>query len=46
MLLTTDTVLTGTELLRPGWIEVTRGTVVAVGSGPPPRRVDHDRNRP
>ncbi len=42
MLLTTDTVLTGTELLRPGWIEVTRGTVVAVGSGPPPRRVDHD----
>jgi N-acetylglucosamine-6-phosphate deacetylase len=42
VLLTADTIATGSELLRPGWIEVTRETVVAVGEGAPPRRVDRD----
>jgi len=37
VLITADTLLTGRELLRPGWIEVSRGTVHAIGSGPPPR---------
>ncbi len=37
MLLTADTVLTGTELLRPGWIEVSSATVTGVGAGAPPR---------
>lgn len=42
MLLTADTVLTGRELLRPGWIEVSGDAVRAVGAGPPPRRPDRD----
>ena len=42
MLLTADTVLTGRELLRPGWIEVADGTVLAVGSGAAPRHADAD----
>lgn len=42
MLLTADTVLTGRELLRPGWIEVSGDAVRAVGAGPPPRRPDYD----
>lgn len=33
MLLTADTVVTGAELLRPGWIEVVGGTIAAIGSG-------------
>ncbi len=40
MLLTADTLLTGSELLRPGWIEVSRGVVDAVGAGAPPRPAD------
>ena len=42
MLLTADTLLTGRELLRPGWIEVSDGAVQAVGAGAPPRPADHD----
>ncbi|MGI9124908.1 MAG: N-acetylglucosamine-6-phosphate deacetylase [Mycobacterium sp.] len=42
MLLTAGEVLTGSELLRPGWIEVSDGVVAAVGSGPPPRTPDRD----
>ena len=45
MLLTVDTLLTGRELLRPGWIEVShgsKGTVNAVGTGAPPRPADRD----
>lgn len=42
MLLTADTVLTGRELLRPGWIEVAGTTVAAIGSGAPPRPPDRD----
>jgi N-acetylglucosamine-6-phosphate deacetylase len=33
MLMTADTVLTGREVLRPGWIEVSDGTVSALGEG-------------
>ncbi len=42
MLLTANTVLTGRELLRPGWIEVADGTVHAVGSGAAPHHADAD----
>ena len=42
MLLTADTILTGRELLRPGWIEVSGGAVSAVGSGAAPGPVDRD----
>ncbi len=42
MLLTADTLMTGAELLRPGWIEVSRGRVTALGAGAPPRRADRD----
>jgi N-acetylglucosamine-6-phosphate deacetylase len=45
VLLTVDTLLTGRELLRPGWIEVShgsKGTVNAVGTGAPPRPADRD----
>ena len=42
MLLTADTLLTGRELLRPGWIEVSQGMVHAVGTGAAPRPADRD----
>ena len=42
MLMTADTVLTGRELLRPAWIEVSDGAVSAVGAGPAPRPADRD----
>ncbi|MGX9790480.1 N-acetylglucosamine-6-phosphate deacetylase [Mycobacterium sp. MMS18-G62] len=42
MLLTADTLLTGRELLRPAWIEISQGTVTAVGAGPAPRPPDRD----
>lgn len=41
MLIAADTLLTGAELLRPGWIDVTGDTVRAVGEGPPPVPADH-----
>ena len=40
--MTIDTLLTGRELLRPGWIDVSDGVVAAVGTGPPPRPADRD----
>ncbi len=40
MLITADTVVTGRELLRPGWIDVDQGLVQAVGAGTPPRPAD------
>lgn len=40
MLMTADTLLTGRDLLRPGWIEVTDGRVGAIGAGPAPRPAD------
>jgi N-acetylglucosamine-6-phosphate deacetylase len=42
VLLTADTLLTGRELLRPGWIEVSQTTVDAIGTGAPPRPADRD----
>lgn len=42
MLLTAGTLVTGAELLRPGWIDVSGGRVTAVGAGAPPRPVDRD----
>jgi N-acetylglucosamine-6-phosphate deacetylase len=40
VLLAADTVLTGSELLRPGWIEVAHAEIEAVGAGEPPRPAD------
>lgn len=37
MLITADTVATGSEILRPGWIEVDGPRISALGSGEPPR---------
>jgi N-acetylglucosamine-6-phosphate deacetylase len=42
VLLTAETLMTGRELLRPGWIEVSNGCVDAVGEGAPPRPADRD----
>lgn len=42
MLLSADEVLTGTDMLRPGWIEVAVGTITALGAGDPPRPADRD----
>src|ERR1700737_3218458 len=42
MLLSADTLLTGRELLRPGWIDVADGTVHAIGSGAAPHHADAD----
>jgi N-acetylglucosamine-6-phosphate deacetylase len=42
VLLTAGTVLTGRELLRPGWIEISGTTISAVGAGSPDRVADHD----
>ena len=40
MLLTAGTVMTGRELLRPGWIEVSGSGIAAVGAGEPPSPAD------
>ena len=42
MLLTAGAVLTGSELLRPGWIEIAAGVITAVGAGSPPHPADRD----
>ena len=42
MLLTAETLLTGRELLRPGWIDISGDRVDAVGAGTPPRPADRD----
>ena len=42
MLITADTLLTGRELLRPGWIEISGANVYAVGAGAPPEPADRD----
>lgn len=42
MLMTADTLLTGRELLRPAWIEVSDDAVSALGAGPAPRPADRD----
>ncbi|MCX2929418.1 N-acetylglucosamine-6-phosphate deacetylase [Mycobacterium sp. CVI_P3] len=42
MLLTAQTLITGRELFRPGWIEVAGATIRARGSGPPPGPAERD----
>jgi N-acetylglucosamine-6-phosphate deacetylase len=42
MLITADTLITGRELLRPGWIEISEDTVQAIGAGAAPRPADRD----
>ena len=42
MLLTADSLLAGRELLRPAWIDVSEGTVRAVGAGASPRPADRN----
>ena len=42
MLLTAESVLTGREMLRPGWIQFSPTGVEAVGAGVPSRPVDRD----
>jgi N-acetylglucosamine-6-phosphate deacetylase len=42
VLLTADTLLTGRELLRPGWVDASDGVVRAIGAGPAPRRADRE----
>jgi N-acetylglucosamine-6-phosphate deacetylase len=42
VLLTVDTLLTGRELLGPGWIEISDGVVDAIGTGAPTRPADRD----
>lgn len=36
-MLTATTIVTGHSILRPGWIEVSQGRVLALGEGEPPR---------
>lgn len=40
MLLTADAIVTGRDVLRPGWIEVSDEVVIAVGTGRPPDVAD------
>ncbi|MET0866131.1 MAG: N-acetylglucosamine-6-phosphate deacetylase [Nakamurella sp.] len=40
MLITADTVVTGRELLRPGWLDIDRGVLRAVGAGEPAEPAD------
>jgi len=42
MLITADTIATGAELLRPGWIDINDGRIRSVGAGTAPRPADHD----
>lgn len=42
MVITADCIVTGQQVLRPGWVEVVRGRVVALGDGPPPGAADLD----
>ncbi|MEJ6550464.1 N-acetylglucosamine-6-phosphate deacetylase [Corynebacterium sp. USCH3] len=37
MLITADTLVTGEEVLHPGWVAVNDGTVTGLGQGAPPR---------
>ena len=42
MLIAAGAVLTGSEILRPGWIEVSGGSITALGAGAPPRAADRE----
>lgn len=41
MLITAERIVTGTEVLTDGWLEVSDGVVTALGSGQPDRDADH-----
>ena len=41
LVVSAGTVVTGEEVLRPGWLEVEGDRIAAVGSGQPPRSADH-----
>jgi N-acetylglucosamine-6-phosphate deacetylase len=45
VLLTADALLTGRELLRPGWVEIAQGAVNAIGEGIAPQRPARDLGR-
>ncbi|HEX9831647.1 MAG TPA: N-acetylglucosamine-6-phosphate deacetylase [Mycobacterium sp.] len=42
MLLSAETLITGRELLRPGWIEVSNGHIDGAGEGAPPHPADRE----
>jgi N-acetylglucosamine-6-phosphate deacetylase len=42
MIISAGTVVAGGQILRPGWLQIDHGRVVAVGAGPAPQAVDHD----
>lgn len=42
MIVQAGTVLTGREVLQPGWVETAGSVIVALGSGAPPRPADVD----
>ncbi len=42
MLITADAVLTGAELLRPGWIEIAGTTITGIGAGSAGRPADRE----
>lgn len=42
MLLKAGTVVTGRDVLQPGWIEIDGDTIAAVGAGEPPRPANRD----
>jgi N-acetylglucosamine-6-phosphate deacetylase len=42
VLITAQTLVTGRDLLRPGWIDVSDGVVVGVGAGTAPRPADRE----
>ena len=42
MLISAHEVVTGQEILRPGWVEIEADRIVAVGGGVPPRAADLD----
>ncbi len=46
MLITAGTVVTGTRVLRPGWLLVAGATVTALGEGTPPPRLTADGHTP
>lgn len=40
LVISADCIVTGAEVLRPGWVEVVDGRVVALGAGLPPRAAE------
>ena len=40
MLITVDRIVTGSEVLSPGWLQVTGSELTAIGQGAPPRPAD------